>query len=60
MLGAVCTPKATLFHWNFPYGQVNAVYGLESGCIEIDSIMNKCQVWKNILYSLTLTKYNQF
>ena len=35
MLGTVNTPKATLFHWNFLYGQVMAVFGLESGCIEI-------------------------
>ena len=34
MIGAVCTPKATLFYWNFLYGQVNAAFGLESGCIE--------------------------
>ena len=35
MLGAVYTPKATLFHWNFPYWQVKAVFGLESACIEM-------------------------
>ena len=35
MFGTVCTLKATLFHWNFTYGQVNAVFGLESGCIEV-------------------------
>ena len=35
MLGAVCTPESTLIHWNFPYGQVKAFFGLESRCIEI-------------------------
>ena len=35
MLGAICTPKVTLFQWNFPYGQVKAVFGLDSGGIEI-------------------------
>ena len=30
MMGAVCTPKATIFHCNFAYGQVRAVSGLES------------------------------
>ena len=35
MLGAVCTFGDTLFHWNFLYQQVNAVFSLESGCIEM-------------------------
>ena len=35
MLDAVCTPKAILFHWDFLYGQVNAIFGLESGCLVI-------------------------
>ena len=26
MLGAVFTPKTTLFHWNFPYGQVKTAF----------------------------------
>ena len=35
ILGAVWTPKATLFHWNFVYGHLNVVFGLESGCIKL-------------------------
>ena len=35
MSGAVCTPKATLGHWNFLYEQENAVFSLKSGCIEM-------------------------
>ena len=28
-------PKVTHFHWNCPYEQIDAVFGLESGCIDI-------------------------
>ena len=34
-LGDDCTPNATCFHWKFPYGQVKALFGPESGCIKI-------------------------
>ena len=35
MGGADCTPNANQFLWNFPHGHVKAVFGLESGCIEM-------------------------
>ena len=35
MLGAICFSKATLFHWNFIYEQVNAAFSLESGCLQM-------------------------